>query len=145
VKDLTLEEAEAAIRKKLAEDFAKPEVQVTLVRQADQKEKWREIEPPKAPFMIGPGTLLSINVAGVLTEQPIHETYTVEPTGTVALGPAYGRVQVKGLTLQAAEEAIQKKLKEMFMNPEVQVTLGGWKDEGGLPVNVPKAGKLGLE
>ena len=105
---------------------------MTLARSADQKEQWREIAPPKAPYTISPGALLSINAVGVLKDQPIQGTYTVEPTGTVALGPAYGRVQVKGLTLEAAEEAIQKKLKEIFTKPEVQVTFAGWKDDDRL-------------
>jgi protein involved in polysaccharide export with SLBB domain/beta-lactamase regulating signal transducer with metallopeptidase domain len=133
VQGLTLEAAEAAIRKKLQEILRNPEVQVTLAHQAGEKEQWRETAPPKVPYTIKPGALLSINAMDVLKDQPIQGTYTVGPTGTVALGPAYGRVQVKDLTLEAAEKAIQKKLKEIFVNPEVQVTLAGWKDDAGLP------------
>ena len=132
VKGLTLEEAEKAIQKKLKEILTKPEVQVTLARQRDEKEQWRKIAPPTAPYTISPGALLSINVMGTLLDAPIHDIYTVEPTGTVALGPGYGRVDVKGLTLEAAEKAIQKKLKEVLTNPEVQVTFGGWKSDDEL-------------
>ena len=133
VKGLTPEEAETAIRKKLTEILTKPEVQVTLSLQKDQREQWREIEPPKAPYTISPGALLSINVWGTLKDQPIAGTYTVEPTGTVALGPAYGRAQVQGLTMEAAEKAIQTKLKEILKNPEVQVTFAGWKNDAPSP------------
>jgi protein involved in polysaccharide export with SLBB domain len=129
VKGMTLDAAETAIDTKLKEVLQKPDVQVTLARQAGQKEQWREIAPPKAPYTISPGALLSINVLGALTVAPIQGTYTVEPTGTVALGPVYGRVQVKGLTFEAAEEAIQKKLKEVLQKPEVQVTFAGWKND----------------
>jgi len=132
VKGLTLDTAEKAICNKLKEVLQKPEVQVAWARSADQKEQWREIAPPKAPYTISPGMLLSITVIGVLLDQPIEETFAVEPTGTVALGPAYGRAQVKGLTLEAAEKAIQKKLKEVPffpMKPEVQVTFAGWQGE----------------
>jgi polysaccharide biosynthesis/export protein len=128
VKGSTPEEAEKAIQKKLAEILSKPNVQVTLFRWADQREHWRAIEPPKASYTISPGALLSIGVWGTIKDQPIAGTYTVEPTGTVALGPAYGRAQVQGLTLDAAEKAIQKKLAEILKNPEVQVTFAGWKD-----------------
>jgi protein involved in polysaccharide export with SLBB domain len=40
---------------------------------------------------------------------------------------------VKGLTVEAAEKAIQKKLREVLQKPEVQVTFAGWKDDGGWP------------
>jgi beta-lactamase regulating signal transducer with metallopeptidase domain/protein involved in polysaccharide export with SLBB domain len=143
VKGLTPEEAERAIQKKLAEVLSKPEVQVTLSLQKDQKVQWRETEPPKTPYTISPGTLLSLDVVGTITDLPIHGTYTVEPTGSVALGPAYGRAQVIGLTLEAAETAIQNKLKEILRNPRVQVTFAGWRDDAGSPV--PGKAKDGLE
>ncbi len=57
-----------------------------------------------------------------------------EPTGTVALGPAYGRVQVKGMTLEEAQKAIRKKLAEILTNPNVQVTFAGWKSDSGSPL-----------
>jgi protein involved in polysaccharide export with SLBB domain len=145
VKGLTLEEAEKAIEKKLRETFIKPEVQVTLVRPADQKELWRETAPPKSPYSIGPGTLLSVRAVGVLADHPIADIYVVEPTGTIALGPAYGRVQVQGLTLDAAAEAIHKKLKEMFNSPQVYVTFAGWHDVAALPAGSIKSGEYGLE
>jgi polysaccharide biosynthesis/export protein len=89
--------------------------------------------------------VLRIDAIGTIADQPIAGSYLVESDGRVALGPAYGRVQVKGLTLDAAEKAIRKKLMEVLTNPQVQVTFGGWKGEGGSPANVPKAGKHGLE
>jgi protein involved in polysaccharide export with SLBB domain len=130
VKGLTLEEAEKAIQKKLTEVVKNPEVQVTLPEQtapSTEQVRWQEVAPPKAPYAISPGDLLSIKVLGTILNQPIDGHYLVEPAGTVPLGPAYGRVAVKGLTLEAAEKAIQKKLAEIIIKPEVQVTLAGWK------------------
>ncbi len=129
VKGLTLEEAQAAIETKLKQILTQPTVQVTLFRQKDQKESWRRTTPPQPPYTIKPGMLLSINVRGTLMDQPIEDTYTVEATGTVALGPAYGRVQVNGLSLEAAEKAVQKKLEEILRKPEVQVSFAGWQRE----------------
>jgi protein involved in polysaccharide export with SLBB domain len=41
------------------------------------------------------------------------------------LGPAYGRVEVKGLTIEEAEKAIKKKLDEILKAPEVEVLAAG--------------------
>jgi protein involved in polysaccharide export with SLBB domain len=129
VQALSLDEAEAAIRKKLKQVLTKPEVQVAIARQAGQTAQWRETLPPQPPYTIHPGMPLSINVAGALLDQPIDGVYSVEATGTVALGPAYGRVQVGGMTLEAAQAAIQKKLEEILSKPEVQVAFAGWQRE----------------
>jgi molybdenum-dependent DNA-binding transcriptional regulator ModE len=62
-----------------------------------------------------------------MLDQPINAEFIVEPQGTVALGPAYGRAQVAGLTLEQAERAIQKKLEEVLNQPDVSVSIGGWR------------------
>jgi beta-lactamase regulating signal transducer with metallopeptidase domain/protein involved in polysaccharide export with SLBB domain len=129
VKGYMFQMAEMMIHKKLSEILKKPEVQVTLARTADQKESWREIAPPKDPYKIGPGALLTIKVVGTPQDQPIDGDFTVEPAGTVALGPAYGRAQVNGMTFEEAQAAIQKKLGEILQKPEVQVTFAGWRYE----------------
>ena len=59
---------------------------------------------------------------GTLLDQPIDGMYRVEPGGTVPLGPAYGRADVKGLTIEEAEAAIGKQLRKVLQKPEVQVT-----------------------
>jgi protein involved in polysaccharide export with SLBB domain len=129
VKGLSVEEAEAAITKKLSEVLQKPEVQVKLERTADQKEIFHNVAPPDTTYRIHPGALLAIHAIGTLQDQPIDDIFSVEPAGTVALGPAYGRADVKGLTLEEAEKAIQKKLQAVLTKPEVQVTFGGWDNE----------------
>ena len=45
------------------------------------------------------------------TSQPTYGAVClVEPAGTIALGPAYVRARVEGLTLEAAEKVIEKQL-----------------------------------
>ncbi len=129
VRGLTIEEAEVAIHKKLQETLNKPDVQVTA---AGRVSKWQSGKPPKSPYHISPNDVLMIQVLGTMLDQPIDGEFVVEPGGTVALGPAYGRAKVVGLTLEAAQVAIQKKLSEVLKNTDVSVTLGGWKSDAQL-------------
>ena len=129
LKGLTVEEAEPVIERKLQETLNKPDVQVTM---AGRVSKWRQGKPPQAPYRISPGDPLTIRVLGTMLDQPIDGEFVVEPRGTVALGPAYGRATVAGLTLEQAEGAIQKKLQEVLNKPDVSVTLGGWRSDAQL-------------
>jgi protein involved in polysaccharide export with SLBB domain len=127
---LTIEAAEKAIRKKLEQVLQKPDVQVTLpIAGNTSAVQWQEVAMPKSPCTIQAGDLLSIDAIGTILDQPIQGVYLVEPSGTVALGPAYGRAKVEALTLEEAEKVIQKKLQEVLANPAVSVTLAGWVDE----------------
>ena len=65
---------------------------------------------PASASPIGPDEWLVIRVIGAPFDQPIDGYFRVESEGTVALGPAYGRVKVKGLTIEEAIEAIRKEL-----------------------------------
>lgn len=131
VSGLTLEEAEKAIQKHLDKILNDPEVQVTLPHDfVNSKDiRWQKVRPPQATDKIKPGELLFLNVTNELINQPIQGIYLVEPGGTVALGPAYGRVKVQGLTPEEAEKAIHTKLCTILTDPKVSVTLAGWIDK----------------
>jgi hypothetical protein len=77
--------------------------------------------PDKAD-RIRPGDLLKIDVANTLPLEPINGIFRVEPSGKVALGPKYGRADVKGLTLEEAEAAIDKHLATVLREPHASVT-----------------------
>ena len=62
--------------------------------------------------IIQPFDVLRIDAMGTLLDQPIDDFYLVEPDGQVALGPAYGRANVKGLTWEQAENRIVEQLKK---------------------------------
>ncbi len=129
VQGLTVEGAEAAVHAQLKKILVKPDVQITAAGHASQ---WRGGRAPTAPYRIRPEDLLQIQVLGTMLDQPIDGNFTVEPSGTVPLGPAYGRVQVKGFTLEEAEAAITKHLEKVLTKPNVSVTLAGWKDDAQL-------------
>ena len=76
-------------------------------------------------YHVRPFDLLKISVLGTLLDQPIDRSYLVEPSGKVALGPAYGRVLLQGLTSAEAEKAVGKHLQKILQSPHVQVTLAG--------------------
>jgi len=78
---------------------------------------------PKAPYRIEPLDVLSVQASGTLDDAPIAETYSVESSGVINLGPAYGSVAVVGLTLEEATEAIRVHLETILRSPDVGVSL----------------------
>jgi protein involved in polysaccharide export with SLBB domain len=72
--------------------------------------------------LIQPGDRLHIHATSTLPDLPIQGVFRVEPSGQVALGPVYGRVQIKGLTLEQAETVIGRRLGEIVRNAAVCVT-----------------------
>jgi polysaccharide export outer membrane protein len=78
---------------------------------------------PKSPYMIEALDALQIVVEGTLEGQPIAGIYAVDPGGFVQLGPAYGGVKLKGLSLTEAREAIEKQLRSSLVDPRVSISL----------------------
>jgi beta-lactamase regulating signal transducer with metallopeptidase domain/tetratricopeptide (TPR) repeat protein len=72
---------------------------------------------------LAPGDVVLVRALGALPDQPLDGQFEVEEFGTLALGPAYGRVEVEGLTVLEAEAAVTKALAEVLTDPKVQVTL----------------------
>ena len=58
-----------------------------------------------------------------MPDQPIAGDYQVQPGGLLNLGPAYGTVQVDGLTIAEIKDAISRKLQRILQFPEVSVSL----------------------
>ena len=78
---------------------------------------------PKAPYRLKPMDLLAVAVVGTLPDQPIAGTYQVSPSGNIDLGPAYGPVEVKGLTTTEAKGAVADQLQNYLAAPEVSLSL----------------------
>src|SRR5262249_13173540 len=68
-----------------------------------------------------------IKLLGVDPENPLAGEFLIEPSGKINLGPAYGRVAVGGLTLEEAQNAIEKHLEMDYPKAKVSVSLGGWQ------------------
>ncbi len=123
VKGLSLVQAEPAITKQLQQILRQPEVSVTLSGWVDRSKP----QTPPQEHIIDPGDILDIWVIGTLPDQPINGPFLVEPAGQVALGPTYGRVNLKGQTFEQAQETVTKQLVEILRQPEVSITLEGWR------------------
>jgi tetratricopeptide (TPR) repeat protein/protein involved in polysaccharide export with SLBB domain len=66
---------------------------------------------------IEPLDVLTVWVRGTPVGWPIQERRLVEPDGSLTLGALYGRVRVKGSTLEEAEKSITKHLTEVLNAP----------------------------
>jgi polysaccharide export outer membrane protein len=78
---------------------------------------------PKPPYHIESLDVLAIVVVGALPDRPIEGSFTVEPGGELNLGIPYGSVNVAGLDLNQAREAIRRKLLESVREPEITLSL----------------------
>ena len=123
VRGLTVEAAEKTIERKLQDVLKEPKVQVTF---ALMNPPWHEAAVPRQPYTIGPFDVLGISVPGAPQDQPIDNYFLVEPEGTVPLGPEYGRVQLKGLTLEEAQPAIDKAASR-FDRAQCRGDTGVWR------------------
>jgi polysaccharide biosynthesis/export protein len=79
---------------------------------------------PKFPYKLRILDSLVISVGNALPDAPISGTFVTDPGGMINLGNPYGSVQVGGLTVEQAKQAIEDKLKQILRDPNVNVTLG---------------------
>ena len=87
-------------------------------------------KPPAAPpakdagdDRIRPGYIVFIQAEGVFANSAINSLYSVEPSGKVALGIAYGRVAIAGMTVEEAEVAVTAHLRKIAKDAAVQVSI----------------------
>ena len=78
---------------------------------------------PKSPHKIEPFDGLLIRLEGGLPDQPLANAYSVDPEGTIDLGPIYGKVKVVGMTIDEAQDAIRKQIAQDIADPTVSVSL----------------------
>ena len=117
---LTWQEAEKRITQHLKMILLKPTVQVALARRGPPGQT---TALPKSPFTIAVWDVLSVSAVGMKPGQPIDVPCVVEPDGRIALGPAYGRVAVGGLTCEQAEWKIAEYLKKIATESDTDLEL----------------------
>jgi len=78
------------------------------------------LDAPIGPdYVIGPGDSLTINMWGGASQTI---TRTIDRNGSLML-PEAGEVQVSGLTLERAQDAIDHALRQQFRNAQITVTI----------------------
>lgn len=79
---------------------------------------------PKSPYRIRPLDVLQVDVEGEQPDQPIDNMlFVVDPGGYVNLGAGYGKVKVRGLSLDEARDAVEAHLRRTLRQPQVSLTL----------------------
>jgi Polysaccharide biosynthesis/export protein len=83
-----------------------------------------EAKQKPADDRIKPGDRLRIQIPNGIPGVQHDGVFLVEPSGKVALDPAYGRIEIGGLSPEEAVAVIRKHLEEKvrMKNPLVQVT-----------------------
>ena len=77
---------------------------------------------PKSPHILDIFDVVALNAQGT-ADQLIAETYSVNPSGNIDLGPPYGQVRVTGLTIEEATVAIDRQLRREVGDPQVSLSL----------------------
>jgi protein involved in polysaccharide export with SLBB domain len=118
---LTLEEAEQEIARHLAKWLREPHVGVTFPVEG----RTAASGPANAEAgQIMKGAAYNFEFAGTSAGGLKSGPRRVEASGSVSLGPPFGRINVAGLTFDEAEAAIRSRLVEFFREPLVAVTPG---------------------
>ena len=100
-------------------------VQVQLsATEAPKNSRQKRLDDVKklTPRKIREGDVLAIWCANTLPGNEIKGLYKVDSLGKVALGPMYGRVEVKGLNVEHAEIHIREHLRKYLSEVSVMVT-----------------------
>jgi RNA polymerase sigma factor (sigma-70 family) len=106
---------------------------------ADGPAKDKDAKPVEDRIKLG--DRLIVRVRNALVIEPIDGPFEVEASGKIALGPTYGRVKIDGLTLEEAETAIFKHLKQTLREPLVSVTRYRPPDDRALELRVQRLEK----
>lgn len=78
---------------------------------------------PKSPYKLEPFDVIAIAATGVLPEEQISGEYAVQPNGTIQLGFKLGPIQAAGFTVEELQEQLDERLREIYREPKVWVTL----------------------
>jgi polysaccharide export outer membrane protein len=78
---------------------------------------------PRAPYLLEPLDVVAIAATGLLPEEQITGEYAIQPNGAIQLGYKIGTVQAAGMTTEALQAQIDARLREVYKDPQVWVTL----------------------
>jgi polysaccharide export outer membrane protein len=85
------------------------------------------------------GDIIAVTVPGAPTAAPIAGEFAVQPGGLVSLGAMYGGVNVGGLTVTEAKQAIENHLDRLLADPTAVVAVS----QRASPIDGPYPIQLG--
>ena len=78
---------------------------------------------PRSPYKLQVLDVVFLQVQGTPEYAPIQGDYPIQLGGFVELGLEYGSVQVAGMTVAEAQQAIENHLRQILAEPRVSVSL----------------------
>ncbi len=78
---------------------------------------------PRSPYTIDTLDILGFVAPGAPVDSPVNPNSTVDGAGNVDLGPAYGKVNVLGRTVDEATAIIRRHLSQVLTSPDISVSL----------------------
>jgi polysaccharide export outer membrane protein len=81
---------------------------------------------PKSPYQLRATDALNIRVLNTLEEAPINGVYVIDLGGYVDFGPPYGRVELRGRTVEESNKVVFDFLRQTLRDPVVAVSLASF-------------------
>ena len=78
---------------------------------------------PRSPYRLHATDALNIRVLNTLEEAPINGVYAIDLDGYVDFGPPYGRVELRGRSVEESNEVVSQFLKQTLRDPVVTLTM----------------------
>lgn len=78
---------------------------------------------PKSPYQLRVFDQLSISASGLGDEDPISGQYAIQPDGSIQIGHEIGAIQAAGLTSDQLQVQLLDRLRKVYTEPNVWVTL----------------------
>ncbi len=77
----------------------------------------------QADYLLHSGDSVMLTVSNTIPEEPIAGEFLIEAGGVIQLGFSYGSIEVAGMTVREAQNAIQMHLKNIVRDPRASISL----------------------
>jgi polysaccharide export outer membrane protein len=81
---------------------------------------------PKSPYVLRATDVLNIRVRNAIPDAPIDGPYALDLRGYVDFGPPYGAIELGGMTVEQANDAVQKLMLKTLVDPVTSVSLAAF-------------------
>lgn len=78
---------------------------------------------PRTPYQLQALDVVAVAATGLLEEEQITGEYAIQPGGMIQLGYKIGPIQAAGLTVDELQANLDQRLRAVYNDPQVWVTL----------------------